>query len=225
MYVWVVLTTFLAMIAAYILPIREDTNKLVNTPVAQARLMQMVVKQKAGKQYMKENQWPYFSTQAEKKVNYTTGVITADKMANYLPHGFINNDEYTTVIYCLDEDMTTIRTGEDACRKVGSETVVKVLITYGPIPEKWQAIFAEGEGEGVTYDIKPSQDMINAFRSHFGVTEMVGYTIVEDGLIKIVNYEGTKFDVPAIIANDTEYSGYSLSNCIDDYTTCLAYMD
>lgn len=220
MYVWVVLTTFLAMIAAYILPIREDTDKLVNTPVAQARLMQMVVKQKAGKQYMKENQKPY-----KNEIEYETGKIDAGEMTDYLPHGFINNDEYTTVIYCLNEDMTEIRAGENACRKVGSETVVKVLITYGPIPEKWQAIFAEGEGEGVTYDIKPSQDMINAFRSHFGVTEMVGYTIVEDGLIKIVNYEGTKFDVPEKIANDTEYSGYSLSKCIDEYTTCLAYMD
>ena len=220
MYIWVVLTTFLAMIAAYILPIREDTDKLVNTPVAQARLMQMVVKQKAGKQYMKENQKPY-----KNEIEYETGKIDAAEMADYLPHGFINNDEYTTVIYCLDEDMATIRAGEGACRKVGSETVVKVLITYGPIPEKWQAIFAEGEGEGVTYDIKPSQDMINAFRSHFGVTEMVGYTIVEDASIKIVNYEGTKFDVPAVIANDTEHSSYSLRECIDEYTTCLAYMD
>jgi hypothetical protein len=43
MYVWVVLATYLAMIAAYVLPIRSDTEKSVVVPVAQLIILQTMI--------------------------------------------------------------------------------------------------------------------------------------------------------------------------------------
>ena len=55
MYIWLVLATFLAMIAAYFLPIRQDTQDILTVPVAQAKIVQLVAAQRAGLEYMKEH--------------------------------------------------------------------------------------------------------------------------------------------------------------------------
>lgn len=217
MYVWVVLTTFLAMIAAYFLPIREDTQKIINVPVAQAKMMQMVVKQKAGIQFMKENAYPFFSNETEKKVNYTSGEID---VAPYLPHGFVSNEDYVTAIYCMDEALTQIKTGEDACRKVEGEKIMRLLITYGAIPERWQSISVEEGG----YHVRPSADLMEALRGHFGAKEMVGYVINESGKLYIVNYENTRFEVPQPVADNIGMGHYGIKDCLNDYKTCMAYM-
>lgn len=217
MYVWVVLTTFLAMIAAYFLPIRADTQKIINVPVAQAKMIQMVVKQKGGIQFMKENAYPYFSTEEEKKVNYTSGEID---VSSYMPHGFVNNENYVTAIYCMDEALSQIKTGEDACRKVEGQKLWRLLITYGAIPERWQSITVE---DGV-YSVRPTSDLMEALRQHFGSKEMVGYVINEGGKLYIVNYENVKFEVPQPVADDQAVVNYGIKDCLNDYKTCMAYM-
>lgn len=229
MYLWVVLTTFLAMIAAYVLPIRQDTHDLVVVPIAQARLMQMIVKQKAAIQYMVERAWPYYdpnndgSNAYTRKVNYISGEITSDMISDYLPVGFIDNPDYTTALYCMNEDMTTIKSGSGGCDKVVDETPNRFLLTYGPIPEKWQNISVGEEYEIV--NMKPSMDLLDALRSHFSKKEMVGYTSMEDGKVYIVNYEGTKYEVPIAVSQNIGMSHYGLEDCIADYITCLVYMN
>jgi len=218
MYVWVVLTTFLAMIAAYVLPIRPDAEKLVVVPVAQAKMMQMVVKQKAAMQYMKEGSWPYYGTESGREVSFNSGV---PDLTDYLPKGFADNDEFITALYCLNDEMTALKTGDQACRRSSSDKVKRVLITYGAIPEKWRRY----EENGSEYRIRPSSDMMQALRGHFGMLEMVGYVIVEDGKYYIVNYVGTKFEIPDIVANNEGMAHYGLNECIDEYGTCLAFLN
>lgn len=217
MYLWLVLATFLAMIAAYLLPIRADTQEAVIVPVAQARLMQMIVKEEAGKQFMHERAYPYYSNDSERKVGYTSGEID---VSDYLPFGFIDNNEYVTAIYCMDEAMTQILTGEDACRRIEGTKKWRMLITYGPIPEQWQSINLENNG----YDIRPSTDMMAALRNQFGRNEMVGYVVNEGGKLYVVNYEGIKFEVPQPVVNNIGMSNYGIKDCINDHVSCLAYM-
>ena len=217
MYLWVVLTTFLAMMAAYLLPIRQDTQKMLTVPVAQAKLMQMIIKQKAGIQLMKENAYPYYSDEEERKVNYSSGEVD---VTPYMPYGFVNNEDYVTAIYCMDEDMTQILMGEDACRKVDGENKQRILITYGAVPEKWLSITMVDGG----YSIKPSADMMEALREQFSTKEMVGYVVEEGGKLYIVNYEGTKFEIPQPIVENEGMSNYGISDCMADYGACLAYM-
>ena len=217
MYLWVVLTTFLAMIAAYLLPIRSDTQKAVNVPVAQAKMMQMAVKQKAGILFMKENAYPYYSTEEERKVNYSSGEID---VTDYLPPGFINSEDYITAVYCMDEDMTQILTGEDACQKTDDEKKMRMLITYGAIPEKWVTI-SETDGN---YSVRPSADMMEALRQQFGTKEMVGYVVQEGSGFFVVNYEGTRFEIPRPVVENTGMGYYGIVDCLNDYGSCLAYM-
>ena len=224
MYIWVVLTTFLAIIAAYILPVRPDTEEMVTVPVAQARIMQMLVRQQAGIQYLKERAWPYFSNRIDKDVNYMSGELD---VAAYLPHGFVNNNEYVTALYCMNEEMTTINAGSTAgCKKSYEQKVVRLLMTHGAIPEKWQVIsdvVSNADGSVTDFGVVPSAEMIQALRNHFGTYEMVGYVVEDGGKFYIVNYEGTRFDVPDVVVDSTVVD-WSLKACMEEYKTCLAYM-
>ena len=205
------------MIAAYFLPVRQDTQELVVVPVAQAKLLQMTAKEEAGVLYMRENGYPY-TTDDLWAVSYTSGRIDDDVLSNYLPFGFVNNEEYVTAIYCMDKDMTTVQTGEDGCYKSDENKVQRMLITYGPIPERWRVVSDEG-------DVVPSMDLMQALRVQFVVKEMVGYVVEEGGELYVVNYEGTKYKVPQPVANNMGMSHYGLKDCLNDYGTCLAYME
>ena len=214
MYVWVVLATFLAMIAAYVLPIRPDTEKSVVVPVAQAKLVQMAAMQKAGALHIKRNSWPFFGTELGREVNFNNGVVD---VSPYLAESnVVNTGEFVTGIYCLTDDQTALRTGADACRKMFEDTFVRVLITYGPIPEKWRRYVQDG----ADYKAVPSNDMMNALRMHYTQYDMAGYAIEKSGQYYIVNYEGTEYEVPTVVA------GYGLSECISNNNgSCLAHMN
>jgi hypothetical protein len=183
--------------------------------------MQMLVRQEAAKQYMKEREYPFFSTEEEKKVDYETGDLSA-YIGVYLPHGFFDNDEYVTALYCMDEDMS-ITTGVEGCRKTDLLRRKRLLMTYGKIPDKWAIISNISEdGEG-GYDVTPSADLMQAFRNHFSSREIVGYTIQEDDKTYVVNYEGRKFEVPQTVMEDAIVA-WSLRQCIEDYKSCLVFM-
>ena len=44
MYLWLVLSTFLAILAGYTLPMRSDSSEKMDVPVASAYIMKMEVK-------------------------------------------------------------------------------------------------------------------------------------------------------------------------------------
>ena len=221
MYLWVVLTTFLAMLAAYVLPIREDTQKMLTVPVAQAKLSQMVVKQSAGKEYMKRRSWPFYgdaSNEYERRVDYHSGEVN---VTEHLPVGFENNEDFVTAIYCMNEALTSINAGADDCRKSEAIKNKRLLITYGAIPERWRTIDADDNS------VMPSPDMMGALREQFASRIMAGYVEEDGGRLYIVNYERTRYEIPAPVANDTANSHgvhYTVRNCVNDYQSCLAIM-
>lgn len=226
MYLWVVLTTFLAMLAAYVLPIREDTQKMLVVPVAQAKLSQMVVKQNAGKEYMRRAAWPFYgdeSNEYEQKVDYHSGEVD---VTPYLPVGFEDNEDFVTAIYCMNEDLTAINTGDDDCLKNEEVKNKRLLITYGAIPERWQTISVDDAGN---YSVVPSPDMMEALREQFSARITAGYVESDGDNLYIVNHERTRYEIPAPVAADTGIAGggfvhYSIQDCINDYQSCLAIM-
>jgi hypothetical protein len=220
MYIWVVLATFLAMIAAYFLPVREDMRNQVDIAVAQAKLVQFAVKQRAAEEYIKERTYPFYGDAISGKVNYHTGVVDMSKCgASYtsscLPTGFVNDESYQTVVYCMNAARTALRTGDTDCQATADTS--RVIITYGPVPSKWQQHSEDGDV------VRPTADFMLAMRDFFGDKEKIGYTtVIGSGKIGIVNYEGTVFEIPTPIATDTKRWG--IKSCVDDYGVCLAYM-
>ena len=195
MYLWVVLATFLAMIAGYYLPLRQDTPDLVNVPVAQARLAKMSAQHKLSLKYIrglrKKVCYPSLDPPNGEDnctdggtlvTGYLEGINTADTIADdkfllYDSFGFQPDADYTTHIYCSPSDCNpAIDTPETK--------PTRYLVTTGPVPEKWQRTFGE--------KVVPTAEFMNALRAQFGRDEKVGY--LSDG--KIINYEGTVIDIP-----------------------------
>lgn len=220
MYIWVVLATFLAMIAAYVLPIRQDTQDILTVPVAQAKIMQLAAAQRAGLEYMKERGWPYFGNISTRPVDYVTGEITADDLEPYLPVGFIPNEDYVTALYCMNVEETIVKTGADSCQKDENGKTNRVLITYGAIPEPWRTYVKVGDD----YVVRPSPDLMQGLRNHVGSKEKVGYTQTEGSDVYIMTYENEKIQIPQPVVADAGIIRYTISDCVADYGTCLAYM-
>jgi hypothetical protein len=211
MYIWVVLATFLAMLAAYFLPVREDMRNKVDISVAQAKLVQFSVKERAAEEYIKERTYPFYGDSSSGKVNYHTGVVN---VSSYLPPGFVNDTSYQTVIYCMNSAQTALRTGNTDCQSTADTS--RILITYGPIPGKWQQHSDDGDVE------RPTADYMQAMRDFFGRKAMMGYTAWNNNKLGIVNYEGTFFEIPTPVASDT--TRWGIKSCVEDYGVCLAYM-
>ena len=210
MYLWVVLATFLAALAAYVLPLRSDMTGVYDTPVAQAMMMQMVVKHKAAAEYMKQRTWPYYCEAGQLvnnecltpgNVNYSNFILSDDDVNPYLPFGFTNNPDYVNVIRCV----YNIRTEEDPVYRAKdncndddeNNKVLRGLLTYGPIPENW--LTYDENGQSI-----PSNDLETAMRKHFGRHQMAGYLYREGEDCRnatgrfcyIQNFEGKRFLIP-----------------------------
>ena len=234
MYLWVVLTTFLAMIAAFYLPMRADTADKQDVGVARAQLVQMVAKHKAVMQYMMENTHPYYCApghncndlDTKRIVGYNAGYVMPGSLAAYMPKGFYENANYVSYIYCMKkfkngsgyEDK-----GEGAtCNRNDDPptyTTMRAVITYGAIPEHWQAYTKEGDRTL----LRPSPDMIAAMREQFSKNEIAGYAYYDaSGNIVAVNYEKTPIEIPAPMIDETGAKG--LTTCLNENGTCLVYV-
>lgn len=223
MYVWVVLATFLAMIAAYFLPVREDMRDRVDIAVAQAKLVQFSVKQQAAQEYLIEAAWPYCKNAngtevpgcngTSMVVGYQTGVITDAVLSNYLPTGFVNDPDYVTAVYCMNKAQSSLRTGAGSCNYTPDTS--RMLMTYGPIPSKWRQYDSHGQL------LRPTMDFLRAMREFFGSEAMAGYTTMSGGSLGIANYQGTFFPIPSPMVSALSWS---LKQCVTENGVCLAYM-
>lgn len=224
MYLWMVLATLLAALAAYVLPLRNDMVGVVDTPVAQAMMIQMVAKHKAGLDYMKYNGYPYacpaghtysaadHSCAERNMVTYGVGDAN-DASAPFLPLGFVNNSHYSNEIRCLCRTGTQANPSYSAAANCnatcGNNTpVLRTLLTQGPIPERW--LLRDDSGNAI-----PSGDLTSAMRKHFGHSQIAGYIVKSGGNYFIRNFEGTDFLIP------TQFNGRT---CIDSNDACFGYM-
>ncbi len=166
MYLWVVLITFIAMLYSYNLSVRGDERRLAIEPLAEAEVSRFAMHHRMGQQYVKERtpkstENPY-GIEGE-IVDYTSGILDYESdLEPYRPVGFQINDNYQTEIYCaMKGDWSTANpdcTAEDAD---------KILITYGPIPERWVNRSSD----------TPNNDFMNALSRIFEVDNTIGYAI------------------------------------------------
>lgn len=226
MYLWVVLATFLAALAAYVLPLRSDMTNVVDTPVAQSMMIQMVVKHKAGLEYMKRHGWPFAcpdghsyttndkSCEEENMVTYSVGDID-NASSGLITFGFVNNTNYHNQIQCLCNNGTeaapvyAAASCNGECVNNGQKSqVLRGLLTYGPVPQHWLTYDSTG-------NVIPSGDLTTAMRKHFGSSQMAGYIVKSNGNYYIRNFEGKNFLIPS------QFTGKS---CIDNNDACFGYL-
>ena len=223
MYIWVVLATFLAILASYTLSPRSDYRKVAVEPVAEAQVAKLVTKHNAAFEYVKFRKYPY--TSGRRQLDYDTGIIPDDEITPYLPYGHENDENFTSQIFCMDEFMEvaydSVGSADNPCADRHNK---RRLITYGPIPERWL-----NQLSGLD---RPNTDYMNAVRNTVDEGEMLGYTANGDSSVSndnpsgsavmIVDRMGSKmYYIPKAIVNDPDFK----SVCdLTKNKVCLVYM-
>lgn len=220
MYLWIVVVTFLAALAGYVLPLRNDMAKVVDMPAAEALLMQMVVKHRAGLSYMKRQEWPYWCPEAgcgdHKAVNFEVGEIANSNLHNYaasLLTTNLTNSNYKNVIKCYSVQDDVYSDNGNVCNRV-QISYKNGLITYGKLSEKWL------KKPGL-----PSEELLNVMAEKFKFNKNIGYLVKrgtsEDPLYYIRNYRGDEFLIPSVYYDTGLSTGLS-TECGN--ATCLVYL-
>ena len=119
MYIWLVLSTFLAILAGYSLPLRSDTSEKVDVPVATASAMRMVVNHKVALNYLRKQKWPFKCTStscaeggecSECDITHQTafGPGLIDFTSEGVNSGIFEPDEnYKSLVLCYNQDGTS----------------------------------------------------------------------------------------------------------------------
>ncbi len=168
MYVWVILATFLAMLASYTLAPRADMRKVTVEPLAQAELGKFSVQQEAAYEYVVLHKPPFSGH--KKYNNYSPGVLSESTLRSHLPFGHVLSGLYTSQIFCMNSDMTE-ELSSGANGPCNEKTGRKVVVTYGPIPERWTNLSVTPE--------QPNTDFMNAVRGTAYADEVLGYTMYD----------------------------------------------
>lgn len=231
MYMWLVLSTFLAILAGYSVPMRSDAPEKMNVPVASAHMVKMVIKHRIALKYARNKKYPFYCENPSagtacpnsQKIGFTAGLVEASDVTNFINADLgytFNNDDYLSEIFCFDDDDTTL--GD--CTEFDDKAQKRYLITYGDLHEKWlssNSLVAAGGG-GAKPIVTPNEDMIKAFREHFGYDEFVGYVVENGSNRNIINYQGRNiFTIPPAIWSVMDGSGI----CNKKYNgSCIAYV-
>lgn len=208
MYIWVVLATFLAMLASYVLSPRSDIREVTVEPLAEAQLAKIITKHQAAQKYARYRKRPYTSSSDPELVEYKTGVLSVADVIPYLPHGYVHDANFESQIFCMNENMTVSYSkggGFDPCSVVAN---TKMAVTYGAIPLRWL-------NQGTNLE-EPTTDFMNAMRSiveggtEFGYTApvMAGTSTVKNisnSNVRIIDRDRDDMYVPKAIVNDPNY--------------------
>ena len=230
MYMWLVLSTFLAILAGYFLPVRDDIAEKKDVPIASAHMMRMAVNQRIALNYVKMNKWPYYCAGASEgevltdcddanKIGYSAGDVNPEE--DYY-QGFNYDEGYTSRIFCYDESNADSE-GNDSCAIGVAE--VRYLVTYGDLGSKWlTAPDLSESGGGSRVKVTPRGDVLKGFEKYFASEDTVGYVVEDEdsGKAYIINAFGKKvFDIP-----ETMYDAMSGSNnCNKDFNgSCIMYL-
>ena len=226
MYIWVILATFLAMLASYTLAVRPDMRSVTVEPVAEAVLGKIVVQHKSAKNYVKYHKPPF--TSHPKKVAYQVGVIDKAELEKETPYGFILSDDYTSKIFCMNTAFSYAYPHDASNNPCDVVENKRMLITYGPSPSRWMSL-----SSGLQ---RPNLDLMNAMRSIVNVGEKLGYIIPADASevsvsednpsgsdVKLIDRDGVRINfVPKAIVDDPDFK--SVCDLIKNWG-CLIYMN
>lgn len=190
MYLWVMIATLLAAMAAYILPARNDMQKVVDEPVAETVVAKFLAQHIAGENFMTAHSTPYAgicSTDPEgdeckqqkrdRYVDYTptgndkldTPFCQTSGCANrdgpHMPLGFVNISSYKSEIKCFNDNGGTLEKVE-SCYQESNPNIKRGLLTVGPIPQQW--LYKVGD------EWRPTSDIQEVLRKKFTALEHVG---------------------------------------------------
>ena len=142
MYIWMILATFMVILAAFNLSPRADIEKVQLAPLAEAAVTKFLAQHNAAVEYAtrvsKGEGFPDSVTQLT-GCNNGTG-----DLCDYLPMGYkyVENAYYSSV-YCLNghekdtDGNITKRAGQEA---VDCATGVRYVITFGRVPQRWKNV-------------------------------------------------------------------------------------
>lgn len=133
MYVWVILATFLAMLASYTLSSRSDIREVTVEPLAEAQLGRLISKQTAALGYVAEHTpTPDSPTH---QVTYVPNQKIADGDIDNHMGLQINDKSYESWIFCTSKaNAGRLYTQSAEC---DLEDASRFLVTMGPIPPRW----------------------------------------------------------------------------------------
>ena len=214
MYLWVLLITFLSLLYSYNLSVRGDERKIEIEPLAEAAISSFAMHHRMGQQYIKERSPKSITNPLgtdEEFISYTKGVLKYDNhLVNYTPVGFLINDSYQTEVYCAKKENWSAEAAD--CRSGDAD---KILITYGPIPERWLNRTSN----------TPNNDFMNALSNIFEVDNIIGYAIpTPSGSPYKMELKGRE-DSEVYLPNLVVTSGGFKEKCgCENCKRCLVYM-
>lgn len=220
MYIWVVLATFLALLYSFNLSIRGDERRLAIEPLAEAEVSRFAIHHRMGQQYInvhspKNNSNPY-GVDGE-KITYDKGVLNyRTTLKDYAPAGFqikpydaSAKDGYQTEVYCAADDDW----GKEAT-DCTAEGVIRFLVTYGPIPERWLNRNSD----------TPNNDFLNALQNIFEIDNTIGYaTEAQDSSRYKMQLQGREDNVLYLPNLVVDTGGFSKICGCPSCRRCLVY--
>lgn len=231
MYVWMLLATFITILYAFNLSTREDMQNLYTVPQAESVVAKIVTQHRAAEEYIRDHQPP---NNGNTIVSYYPGEVKIDDLEYYLPYGFDRDDEYTTLIYCLDRNSNNLSSAIAGCPGTtgsccSNPDAVTYLVTFGCIPTRWRNLITG----------KPDNNLLKAIDSVVGFGMDFGYATASDGqwnanetvksTMMIRGRETTYTSIPQyIISNTLSGVGNKSFNkvCVNNANCpyCLVYM-
>ncbi len=200
MYIWVVLATFLAILATFNLPVRHDMHQLESQPLAEAELNKMVVKHKASVKYARTK---IKRVHGVNIISYEPGEVAEEKGGGFTPAGFVWDGDYASWIYCIAPDEQRM----DNCNQMIGEK--DYVVTIGELPDKWiNRISGIPVGEYMRVLAKAMQK-----------TPECGLVAEDDACnsgyrVKIFDDEEDGLCIPAGIADDALFNGVDLKRAV-----------
>ena len=167
MYIWVILATFLAILASYTLSVRPDMRELSVTRIAEAALGRIIVQHEAAITHIKYCKYPYSGER--NKVDYVPGIIAEDDLQAELPYGYVLDETFTSQVFCMNEDMTVAYDMAGTTNPCDDKNGRRLVVTYGPIPVRWMQLSGDGE--------RPNADFVKAIWNMVSAGEQFGYMI------------------------------------------------
>lgn len=216
MYIWVVLATFLAILASYTLSPREDVRKLTVEPLAEVYIAKMVTQHQAALSYVKYQKKPYTTSNQNE---FAPIALNKDHLQSYFPVGHSYTREFYSKIYCMDETAENAFPASAACREKKNK---KAVVTFAPIPLRWLNTHVDPE--------RPNVDFLNAMKNtvHGGI--IFGYIAktedttsvknISHSPVLLINRDNEENYIYKAIADDSDFR--EMCN-VDEGNICLVY--
>ena len=234
MYVWMILATFIAMLAAFNLSPRADLQRQQDMPLAEAAITKFLVQHDAAITYAK-SQLALKHADPSSSYGITSGELTICNKNNqgtlcpYLPIGYKYEENlYFSTIYCLnaktyksdgtvDKLEGVEKVDNSKCNDNGHNAIF--VITYGRVPQRWKNV--------TTNRILP--DFYNAMHTRVAVGASCGIVVPKDAADDRTNVAGesrnrlnSDFVIEGVDAQNTSIPPYFLKNDSRFKSKCLS---